>query len=65
MFRTKNTSLSPNLGALSVSSLGGSTTGTVDDDMIDQTAELYQRLHDLEQLTNTFLNERFLYIKLC
>ena len=52
---------SPNLGALSISSLQGTETNIDDasvDDDFDATAALYQRLHDLEQMTQSFLNER-------
>lgn len=45
--------------ALSISSLG-STNGADDllDEDYDQTADLYQRLNDLEKMTLSFLNER-------
>lgn len=52
---------SPNLGTLSISSLAGTETNIDDaseDDDFDATAALYQRLHDLEKMTQTFLNER-------
>lgn len=48
------------LAALSISSLG-STNGlddVMDDVDFDQTADLYQRLNDLEKMTMSFLNER-------
>eukprot|EP00607_Mallomonas_marina_P005451 CAMPEP_0182426556 /NCGR_PEP_ID=MMETSP1167-20130531/13041_1 /TAXON_ID=2988 /ORGANISM="Mallomonas Sp, Strain CCMP3275" /LENGTH=817 /DNA_ID=CAMNT_0024608059 /DNA_START=38 /DNA_END=2488 /DNA_ORIENTATION=+ len=52
---------SANLGTLSISSLAGTNTVIDDvsvDDDFDQADELYQRLHDLEQMTQTFLTER-------
>eukprot|EP01041_Mallomonas_annulata_P010897 gene10897-22748_t len=60
-FRHSAAETSHNLGTLSISSLAGSNTGIDDgseDADFDQTAELYQRLHDLEEMTQTFLNER-------
>lgn len=48
---------SPNLGTLSISSLAGTETNIDDaseDDDFDATAALYQRLHDLEKMTQTF-----------
>jgi len=59
IFMIRHRTSNSNFGGLSISSLG-STNGINDgyDEEFDHTEELYQRLHDLEQITNTFLNER-------